>query len=91
MHCFAGVPTTPATGPSALPKAKAARTTFNAHARQVLAAAVASRLPLWKAARGEAAKKVVEDEVWALAQGDAACEADRWGEKAVANLFHNSS
>ena len=80
---------TPMTGAAVAPKPKKVRTYFNKHAKEFLARELGERITRWKAAYGAAAKKVIEDEVWALARDDAACNADGWGEDSVGNQFHN--
>jgi hypothetical protein len=80
---------TPVTGAAAAPKPKKARTTFNKHAKEFLARELGERITRWKGARGADEKKVIEDEVWALARDDAACDAGGWGEDSVHNQFHN--
>ena len=55
----------------------------------MLATEVASRITQWKAARGAADKKLIEEQVRAIVRADEACGADAWGEGAVYGALHN--
>ena len=74
--------------PAQTQKARRPRTAFNAHAKEFLQREVSSRIAEYKRSSPDE-KKAIEKEVWRLARGDEACEADGWTAGAVANWFHN--